>query len=61
MIVLLAVSLPACTTKQVYDSALSWQCNQCDRIPDKAESDRCRGKANADYETYKRQTAPEQK
>lgn len=58
---LLASSLSACTTEQVYASAQSWQRNQCNKIPDKAESDRCMSKANATYETYKRQTEPGQK
>jgi hypothetical protein len=52
---LAAVSLPGCTTEQAYGSAQAWQQNQCNRIPDKVEFDRCMSKANTPYESYKRQ------
>ena len=62
LLVLLAISfLPACTAEQVYGSGQAWQQNQCGKIPDKAEYDRCMSKANTTYDSYKRQTEPEQK
>jgi hypothetical protein len=48
--------LPACTAEQAYGSGQAWQRNQCARIPDKAEYDRCMGKADTSYHSYKRET-----
>ena len=56
---LAGLSLSACTAEQVYLSAQGWQRNQCNKLPDKAESDRCLSNANTAYESYKRQTEPE--
>jgi hypothetical protein len=56
-----ALSVPACTAEQVYGSGQAWQQNQCGKIVDKAEFDRCMSKANTTYDSYKRQTEPEQK
>jgi hypothetical protein len=56
-----ALSLPGCTTEQAYLSAQGWQRNQCNKLPDKAEVDRCVGQASTTYESYKRQTEPEQR
>jgi hypothetical protein len=47
--------LPACTAEQAYGSGQAWQRNQCARIPDKAEYDRCMGKADTSYDSYKQQ------
>ena len=55
------LGLAACTTEQAYNSLQGWQQNQCAKIPDKAEFDRCMSKASTTYESYKRQTEPEQK
>ena len=56
-----ALSLPACTAEQIYGSGQAWQQNQCGKIVDKAEFDRCMSKANTTYDSYKRQTEPEQR
>jgi hypothetical protein len=56
MVLLIALSLPACSAQQAYGSAQAWQHGQCNKIPDKAEADRCMSKANTTYESYKRQT-----
>lgn len=58
---LVGMSLAGCTTEQAYNSLQGWQQNQCNRIPDKAEFDRCMSKAGTTYESYKRQTEPQQK
>ena len=59
---LLPVSLlPACTAEQAYGTGQAWQQNQCSRIPDKAEADRCMSRANTSYDSYKRQTESEKK
>jgi hypothetical protein len=58
---LAAMSLCACTTEQAYGTGQAWQRNQCSRIPDKAEYDRCMSATNASYEAYKRQRETERK
>ena len=54
-------SLSACTTEQMYGSGQAWQRNQCSRMPDKADADRCAAQAGTTYETYKRQSELERK
>ena len=58
---LFAFSLPACTTEQAYGTAQAYQRNQCGKILDKAEFDRCMSGTNTTYDAYKRQTEPEKK
>jgi hypothetical protein len=52
----LLITLPACTSEQAYRSGQAWQQNQCKRIPDKAEYDRCMANASMSHDTYKRET-----
>jgi len=54
--VLAALSLSACTHEQLYGTGQAWQRNQCTRIPDKAEFDRCMAAASTSYDSYKKQT-----
>jgi len=56
MFLVAVLSLPACTAEQAYGSGQLWQQNQCSRLPDKAEFDRCMSKASTGYESYKGQT-----
>ncbi len=53
--------LPACSAERAYGTGQAWQQNQCARIPDKAEYDRCMSNANTSYDSYKRQTESERK
>jgi hypothetical protein len=45
-LLLAVLCLPACTAEQAYGTGQLWQQNQCSRIPDKAEFDRCMSKTN---------------
>lgn len=56
-----ALSLSACTTEQVYSSAQGWQRNQCSKLPDKVEFDRCMSNAGTAYGSYKRENEAGQK
>ena len=58
---LIVSSLSACTADQAYGIAHGWQRNQCYKIPDKAELDRCLSNTNTSYESYKKATEPGQK
>jgi len=50
------LSLPACTAREVYGSAQTWQRNRCNTLHDKAEFDRCVNETDTTYDSYKRQT-----
>lgn len=55
LLMLTVASLSACTAEQAYRGGQGWQQNQCKRLPDKAEYDRCMASANTSYDTYKRE------
>ena len=44
-----------CTTRQMYATGQEWQRNQCNRIIDNVERNRCLEQVNTSYENYKRQ------
>ena len=50
------LAVPACTTERIYASAQGWQRNQCMRIADKTEYDRCMASTGTSYDSYKRQS-----
>jgi hypothetical protein len=52
---LIVVALPGCSGEQAYRAGQGWQQNQCKRIPDKAEYDRCMADASMSHDTYKRE------
>ena len=58
---LAALVLPGCTAERAYGSAQMYQQNQCSRIPDKAEFDRCMSRASTPYDSYKNQNESGQK
>jgi len=45
-----------CTTEQAYNSAQAWQRNECNKIVDSIERERCLERTNTGYGDYKRQT-----
>jgi hypothetical protein len=51
--VLTVSSLEGCSAQQAYSTGQAWQRNQCQKIPDKAEFERCAANAAEPYETYK--------
>ena len=60
-IIVLALALAGCSGEQTYSAGQNWQRNQCTRLPDKAEYDRCMADANRSYDSYKRETGTERK
>ena len=54
-LLVLVMSLPACTAEQAYGTGQAWQRSQCGRIPDKADYDRCVANTNTTYDSYKQQ------
>jgi hypothetical protein len=45
-----------CTMQQAYHSAQSWQRNECNRVVDSGERERCIESTTMRYDDYKRQT-----
>lgn len=54
--VILLNVLSACSSQQLYASGQGYQRNQCERLPDMGERQRCLEKANMSYEEYKKET-----
>lgn len=48
--------LSACTSQQMYESGKGYQRNQCERLPDMGERQRCLEKASMSYEEYRKET-----
>jgi len=55
--VLSAVSIltPGCSTQQLYGTGQAWQRNECQRLVDQYERERCLTNANTSYDTYQKQ------
>jgi len=50
------LSAASCTSQQAYTTGQAWQRNQCYRIMDQSEQERCLNSTTMSYEDYKRQT-----
>lgn len=48
--------LAACSSQQTYGVGQTWQRNECYKINDLQERNRCLASANTSYEEYKRQS-----
>ena len=56
-LLLLAASLAGgCTSEQVYNSAQGWRRNECYKIGDLAQRERCLTEANRPYDAYRTAT-----
>lgn len=51
----------ACSSRQAYGSGQAWQQNECGKIPDMQERQRCMGSASTSYDAYQRQRQDIQK
>ncbi len=54
--VALVLLVCGCSTATMYESTKAWQRNECQKLQDKAERDRCLASNNASYDTYRKQT-----
>jgi hypothetical protein len=59
--VAISVAGSGCTAQQAYYAGQTWQRNECSKIADSTERERCMGSTNTSYETYKRQTEDSRK
>lgn len=44
-----------CSSRQLYGAGQAWQRNECQRLADVQERQRCLAKADTSYEAYRRQ------
>lgn len=51
-----AFGLTGCSTQQLYTTGKSWQRNECNRLMDQLDRDRCLSSTSISYETYKKQS-----
>ena len=56
LLIIGSVLLAGCTSQQLYSSAQSWQRNECSRVFDKQERERCMTSTSKTYEEYKAQS-----
>lgn len=54
----LVTLLGGCSSQAWYAAGQSYQRNQCLKIPNADERERCLNKANTDYNTYTKETTP---
>jgi hypothetical protein len=60
VVVLIAMLLATgCSWQQGYVSAQGWQRNQCQRLPDQTERERCLASSAMPYDQYRRHTEGE--
>lgn len=59
--VILSSVLAGCSSQQMYASGQGYQRNQCERLPDMAERQRCLEKSNMSYEEYRKETKADQR
>jgi hypothetical protein len=51
----LALALHGCSSQQAYGAGQAWQRQECSRINDAQERNRCMASASTSYDDYKRQ------
>ena len=51
----LATTLSACSTRAVYQTVQGWQQQECRKLPDAAERQRCLDSTAASFDDYRRQ------
>lgn len=52
----LLASFSGCTSHQLYGAGQAWQRNECIKVFDQQEHNRCMANTNMSYEDYKRET-----
>ncbi len=49
------LALPGCSSRAVYQTVQGWQQQECRKLPDAAERQRCLNSTAASYDDYRRQ------
>lgn len=47
--------IAGCSTQQLYGTGQAWQRNECQRLVDQYERERCLSNANTSYDSYQKQ------
>jgi hypothetical protein len=55
LIAVQAVALSACTSRMAYESGQAWQRNECNKLTDVQERQRCMARVNMPYDRYQRE------
>ncbi len=50
------MTLPGCSTQQIYDTGQSWQRNQCSQIIDQSQRAQCLSDTETPYNRYRQQS-----
>ena len=53
--IFVALVTGACSSQQAYSIGQGWQRNQCDRLPERAEAQRCTERGGPSYDAYERE------
>ncbi len=54
----LVTLVSGCSSAAWYSAGQSYQRNECLKVPNQAERERCLDNANTDYNTYTKETSP---
>lgn len=57
LLAVIAIATASCASKDLYATGQNWQRQECIKIPDLAQRDRCMASAARSYEDYQRETA----
>jgi hypothetical protein len=55
-LVMIMTTFSGCSWQQAYSSAQGWQQNQCNRLLDQTERERCLANTSLSYDDYQRKT-----
>lgn len=50
-----ALALTGCSSQQLYAAGQGWQRNECNRLPDRADRERCAADAERTYDAWQRE------
>jgi hypothetical protein len=51
-----SIAIVGCTSQQLYSSGQAWQQNECNKINDSIERDKCMASAKISFDKYKKQS-----
>lgn len=49
-------ALYGCTSEQIYSTGQNWQRNECNKLADSQDRERCIKQTSTSYDTYQRET-----
>lgn len=52
---MVALAVSSCSWEQAYYATQTWQRNECARLPDAGERERCQSRNSASYDAYRRE------